>query len=291
MSQWLYHRQFELRFAVLLCALFAGVFQTTRAFADGEAGLVVQIGNDVQTYCVGFTGDSISGGDLLQKVGIPVTEWSGMVCAVGTAEGCFQPSSFETCACQSYPPESMYWSFFVQRYGKSWQYSSFGFRDPRANLKDGDMQAWRWGKGSPNSAPAPPAITFERVCGHAPQGGAQAAEPTATLPPTVVETIAPPTARATMPPTVSAPLASPSVGGAASAPTEQATAAPSLTAENTALITITDHGTATAVPQAPAAGSKPDGGSSSGLMAFAAVAVVLAGGIAGALVWRRRHGA
>ncbi len=288
MSSWLYSRQAEIRVLVVMCALFAGALQATRALADGEAGLVVQTGDQVETYCVGFTGDSISGSELLQKVGIPVTEWSGMVCAVGTAEGCFQPGSFETCACQSYPPESMYWSFFVQRYGKSWQYSSFGFRDPRANLKDGDMQAWRWGKGSPNSAPAPPAITFERVCGHAPQGGQQA--PTPTPPPAVVETIAPPTARAAISPTVSAPLASPSAGGAASATAEQVTAAPSLTAENTALITITDHGTATAVPQAPAAGSKPDGGSSSGLIAFAFVAVVLAGGIAGALLWRRRHG-
>ena len=142
------------------------------------------------------------------------------------------------------------------------------------------MQAWRWGKGGVNSAPPPPAITFEQVCGHAPRGGAQL-QPTAAatltqLPPSP----APPASTTTLP----APSA-PSTTGQPESPTAVA----SLTAENTPL--IRSHGTATAVPQPPAAGSSNDGGSPAALLPFAAVVAVLGSAIAAALIWRRRHGA
>jgi hypothetical protein len=218
--------------------------------------------------------------DLLKKVNMPITQFGGLVCAVGTREGCFSPSSFETCVCQSYPPASTYWAFFLQRHGQGWRYASAGFADPSADLKDGDMQAWRWGKGGANSAPAPPAMTFEQVCGHAPRGGAQI-QPTAAATLTqVAATAVPATSTLTLP--------SPTASAVAVLP-ESPTAIATLTGENTPL--IRSHGTATAVPQPPAAGSNNDGGSPAALLSFGAVVAVLGSAIAGALVWRRRHGA
>ena len=266
----------------LLFVLGALAVRAPLARADGgEAGLVIQHGDGtVDTYCVAFSGDSISGADLLKKVNIPITQFGGLVCAVGTREGCFQPSSFETCVCKSYPPGNTYWAFYLQRHGQSWRYSSFGFADPSADLKDGDMQAWRWGKGGVNSAPPPPAITFEQVCGHAPRGGAQLQPTTAATLTQIPATAAPATSTTTPP--------SPFATATAEQP-ESPTAVESLTAENTPL--IRSHGTATAVPQPPAAGSSNDGGSPAALLPFAAVVAVLGSAIAAALIWRRRHGA
>lgn len=269
-------------FLAILFALGTVVAGAPLARADGgEAGLVIQHGDgSIDTYCVAFGGESISGVDLLARVNIPVTQFGGLVCAVGTREGCFAPSSFETCVCQSYPPTSTYWAFFLERHGQGWRYASAGFTDPAADLKDGDMQAWRWGKGGVNSAPAPPAITFEEVCGHTPRGGVQ-------LQPTVAATLT--GSPATAAPTIA--TAAPPAPSASStaAPAESPAAVASLTAENTPL--IRSHGTATAVPQPPAAGSTADGGSPAALFSFAAVVAVLGAAIAAALLWRRRHGA
>jgi hypothetical protein len=266
----------------LLIVLGALAARAPLARADGgEAGLVIQHGDgSVDTYCVAFSGDSISGEDLLKKVNIPITQFGGLVCAVGTQEGCFQPSSFETCVCQSYPPTNTYWAFYLQRHGQGWRYSSFGFADPSADLKDGDMQAWRWGKGGASSAPPPPALTFEQVCGHAPRGGAQLQPTTAATLTRLAATVAPAVSTTTLP-SPSAQASAEEVGSP--------TAAASLTAENTTL--IRSHGTATAVPQPPAAGSSNDGGSPAALLAFVAVVAVLGSAIAAALIWRRSRGA
>ena len=272
-------------FVVVLLA-GAGAFALSARIAragssGGEAGLVIQHGDGlVDTYCVGFSGDSITGDQLLAKAGIPIVQFSGLVCAVGTKEGCFQPHDFASCVCQSNPPASTYWAFFTAKHDQPWVYSSVGFLAARA--RDGEMQAWRWGKGGANSAPPPPQLTFEQVC-------TDRAPKTTTVAPTTaaaVVTVLPiqpatpspvPTTAATAAPTSPSP-----------APAE-GTASPAAPA--TALITITGHGTATAIPQAPASGSERGGGSGKGaLLGFAATAAGLSLAIAGAIIWRRRHG-
>lgn len=273
--------------AVLLSG--AGAFAISARIAragssGGEAGLVVQHGDgSVDTYCVGFSGDSITGDQLLAKVGIPVVQFNGLVCAVGTQEGCFQPHDFASCVCQSDPPASTYWAFFTAKHDQPWVYSSVGFLAARA--RDGEMQAWRWGKGGANSAPPPPQLTFEQVC-------TDRAPKTMTVAPTAaaaVGTVAPiqRATPSTVPATATepAPLSrSPGVG-TTSPPTATAKAT------TTVLTTITGHGTATAIPQAPATGSAKGGGSGKGaLLGFAATAAGLSIAIAGALMWRRRHG-
>jgi hypothetical protein len=272
------------RLIVIACALLALTVHVGVAYADGgEAGLVIQHGDgSVDTYCVGFQGGSLSGSDILAKAGIPVVQFSGAVCAIGTREGCFQPSSFETCYCMSYPPTSTYWAFYTEPHGKQWQYSALGYQDPRSALRDGDMQAWRWGKGGPNSAPLPVALSFEQVCGHSPQGGAQlqtVTQPPSTPPPTPSQT------DATTAPT--APLPDTPAAARGSAPASSASA----DSTGSPTVEIRSHGTATVVPQPPVTGANSDGGSNAtSVIAFAAVAVALLATIGGALVWRRRHG-
>lgn len=282
----------RVRLAMLAGAFALGLLSPLApARADGgEAGLVIQNGDRVDTYCVPFSGDSITGAELLAKVNIPVVQWSGLVCAVGnegSSPGCFHPSSFDTCVCQSFPPESTYWAFFSQKYGGQWVYSASGFLSAKA--RDGDMQAWKWGKGSPNSAPPPVAITFEQVCGHAPRGGQAAA----TEPPGPTQASPPAAATAQISPTLSQPSGGETAAPAQPSPAVAASIAATSTpgaAQPAALVTIQSHGTATATPQPPGTGVAKDGGSdASGLIAFGAIAAVLLGAIGGALVWRR-HG-
>lgn len=276
--------------ALTVSGAFGAQSYVARADDGGEAGLVIQHGDgSVDTYCVAFSGNSISGADLLAKVNIPVTQFGGLVCAVGTQEGCFEPSSFATCACQSYPPTNLYWSFFVQRYGQGWQYASSGYADPRSALKDGDMQAWRWGKAAPASAPAPAAISFERVCGHAPRGGLAAAT---AIPPTAIpSTVAPPTATKAITAQPTAAATNSVVPSLTAAPTiETSTAAPVLTAANTPL--ITNHGTATATP-VPKSASLSSGSSGSNIgqiVAFVGIALLVVGVVAFAVLRKRRRG-
>ncbi|MGI8925561.1 MAG: hypothetical protein ACR2HN_02800 [Tepidiformaceae bacterium] len=247
------------------------------ASADGEAGLVIQHGDGTtDAFCIAFSGDSISGDELLRRANVPVVQFSGLVCAIGPREGCFQPSSFESCACQCKGNDCTYWAFFTQRYGASWRYSAIGYQGQES--KDGDLQGWKWGQGGPNSAPAPQPITFEQICGHAPRGGA--ALPTPTTAPTATLAAAAPTA----------PSASALTPSAAA--TESFTAAPPTPPlTGTPLITIR---TPASTPGVPALGGPPkdDGGArASGLLAFVAIAAALAAAVATAVVWRRRHGA
>jgi hypothetical protein len=239
------------------------------AQADGEAGLVIQHEDgSVESFCIAFTGDGITGEQLLARAGKPVEQVSGLVCAIGTnpEEGCFGAGSFDDCHCQckSGGTNCRYWAFFTQKYGRSWVYSAVGFRAAKAG--DGDLQAWKWGQGGLSSAPVPKAITFEQVCGHAPRGGAAV---TATAPATrspgggetatVTLTVLPPTA------TVS--------GG------DGFTPAPASTPTEVVPLVL------------PGAEDEDEGGVPLAVFVFAGIVVMLGAAIGAAAYWRQRHGA
>ena len=260
---------------LLIVALSVAIGVTGVARADGgEAGLVIEHGDgSPETYCVPFTGDGIRGDDLLGRAGVPVEQFSGLVCSLGTqpGEGCRAASSFESCTCKCQGSNCVYWAFFSQSYGQQWTYAAIGFAGQKA--KDGDLQGWKWGKGGANSAPAPAPITFEQVCGHAPRGGSA---PTLTPPPQQTAT-----------------------GSAANAPPATPTREPQATQPGPVGIeqlTVLPAGTAPVAPVIAPGQSAPvatggEGGSATAIVAFAVVALALVAAIAGALFWRSRRGA
>lgn len=288
-------RQLLGRVFALLLAVFAAL-STQAARADGEVGVVIQEGEVVTTYCVAFTGDSISGDEALRRAGRTFGQGGGgsgrTVCSIDGV-GCFNvnPSDFNSCFCQCTTSDCTYWAFFTRAYGRPWAYSGLAFNLIEA--KDGDVHGWKWGKGSPSSAPVPRDVTFDQICGGPPRGGASAPAPPAT--PTVAVTLtntpAPPAAGATI---TTAPTATTEPGETAPANSPAAltplpaTASPGFSAT----VPITP---APRTPQptalAPAAGGdEPDGGDSAQLLAFGAIAGLLVAAIAGGLVWRRTHG-
>ena len=270
-------------FAPVVVGLFA-LLVVGVARADGEAGLVIQNGDSVDTYCVPFAGDSINGADLLKKVSIPVARIGDLVCAVGNV-GCFGASDYDSCTCK-YASTGTYWAYFSQTYGQQWVYSGLSFALLKS--KDGDMQAWRWGPGGANSAPPPPALSFEAVCGHPPRKAvAEATQPPPSTPTNTVAATASPAG-----PTVAAtPTALPTLTETATAATVAATITQSARPPSTVSVTITSHGAATATAAPPVTSSSSKGGGSKrDLVLFAAVAVVMLAIIGGALVWRRTHG-
>lgn len=270
----------------LVAALFLALVPLA-ARADGEAGLVIQVGDEVRTYCVPFAGESISGEQLLAASGLPVEQFGGgsgrVVCAIGGV-GCFDPGSFDACFCQCRGSDCTYWAFFTRAYGKGWVYSSVGISLARA--RDGDVHGWKWGRGGPSSAPAPADVTFEQICGHPPRGG-QA--PTATPPPLATFTPAgPPPAGGSTP----APTATFTPASAAATATTAAPGSPS-PAPPTAVITLAPVLTPASTPSLLDGGgpSPRDGADEGGApWAFGAVAGGLVLAIAAAAAWRVRRG-
>lgn len=270
--------------AWLACAL--GV---RAARADGgEAGLVIQNGDVVTTYCVAFAGDGITGDQLLQKAGVSVgtggAQSGRTVCSVGQT-GCFNvnPNDFNSCFCQcTGGPTCTYWAYFTRPYGKNWAYSALAFNLVKA--KDGDLQGWKWGAGGPSSAPAPRDVTFEQICGHSPQGGIPptVALPAATTAPAATAGAASPPAAAvnsadSAPPTVAPPVVS-------------ASPDPSPTGTEVAILTVVPPGTV-ATPGVPSIGvPEEQSGNGRQLLAFAVVIAGLLFAIGFALTWRRRRG-
>lgn len=267
-----------------------------RATADGggEAGLVIDDGGVVETFCVPFSGDGISGEELLRRANISLVQLSGAVCALGPRDGCFAPKSYSDCFCQCPGGANCtYWAFFTKPYGREWSLSQIGFQQVVAH--DGDLQGWRWGKGSFTAAPPPPPLTFEQVCGHPPAARASTATLTATpaMSPPTAALSSPPPAVATALPTED--RASATTQGAVTmepvspSPDESVTRLP--TGDATApTVTIISHGTDTA--GSSLAQSHPNSGTGGGVgavAAFAAVAAGLIAAIVGALLLRRHR--
>jgi hypothetical protein len=240
---------------------------------------VIEQDGEVRTYCVLFAGDTISGDELLDAAGISYedlgTASGSVLCAIEEV-GCFDASRFNSCwcECESGGGDCVYWAFFTRRHGEGWVYSARAF--DRVDATDGDLHAWKWGEGGPNSAPRPPdVITFESVCGHPPRGGA---------PPLVTATSLPPGSSPSTPPTPA--------GGASSPATTETpfSAAPSTSATAGVSVTFVPQPDATPLPPAASAPSDDDGEGAAELVAFAAVAAALIAAIGVAIYWRRSHG-
>ena len=192
--------------ALLLLAIAAGLPGRASAGEPNEAGLVIQFGGGrIETRCVTFEEDEITGAELLTRSGLDlsVDASSGMgitVCQI-EGEGCSYPA--EPCFCQCMGGgDCAYWNYYFRDPGATgWSYSALGavLRKVRA----GSVEGWVWGSGN-----SPPGVemTYETIC------LPPTAAPTAT-----VEPPAPPTPTATAPPAETA------------SPTRAATALPTVT--------------------------------------------------------------
>ncbi len=130
------------------------------AQGPNQAGLVVDFGDgNVQTYCIPFAEDSISGIDLLLEAGLEVETGfnGGTICKVRDV-GC--PSSDCWCQCPGSP--CTYWIYWRLNEG-NWEYSQEGVTLTR--LGNGDVDGWVWGEGAINAGGVqPPDIAFEDIC-------------------------------------------------------------------------------------------------------------------------------
>ncbi|MGD8398542.1 MAG: hypothetical protein PVG11_06770 [Anaerolineae bacterium] len=220
----------------LLLALLLLLPGVAAAQAPNRAGLVVQYPDgSVETWCIAFEGDTISGEDLLARSGLDVLldPTSGMGVTVCRIEdhGCDYPAEHCFCQCMGGGP-CAYWNYFYRDPPEAgdtgtgaWTYSPLGamLRD----VQSGSVEAWVWGDGH-----TPPAddLTFDAICA-APEPQVTAsptatptATPTAMAQATAAPADTPPPADTATQPAPAAPLPEPTVTTAAPAAT--ATPAP-----------------------------------------------------------------
>ncbi len=219
-----------------------------------QAGLVLQFPDgSTQTFCIPFAGDSVSGIDLLVKSGLDlkVQAYGGLgaeVCEIGSA-GCDYPN--QACACQSYGPGGVYWSYFHLTNGR-WQTSVTGAGSYQVH--DGDVEGWAFSAGKP-----PAVYTFSQLC------PAASPQPNPTKTPISIPTVPPTRAilptRTTIPPTHkplptattrhATPTSKPAPPSAAppEAPTQQPTPAPTITPQPTISPTLMLAATSTSTSQ------------------------------------------
>ncbi len=178
----LYRLPRSIIFSVLLIAL-----GTVLAQADdpNKVGLVVVRGSgEVIQQCVEFSDDEISGYELLERSGLDFNAdvGSGLgaaVCRIDN-EGCTYPE--EDCFCQCQGTPCVFWIYWHLVDG-DWQFSQLGAASH--NLKDGDVDGWIWGEGSPQSGGVrPPPASFEEICGRSSKYATATLTPTSTPTPT-----------------------------------------------------------------------------------------------------------
>ncbi len=148
---------------LLLFALLLGLGSASPPAAaqegDHHAGLVVQFADGgTRQYCVAFAEESITGLDLLLKSGLDVKVESygsmgALVCKIG-ADGCDFPA--QPCACLSYGPGGVYWSYSHLKDG-AWKVATQGAAGYK--IRDGDVDGWAWSSGK-----APALATFAQIC-------------------------------------------------------------------------------------------------------------------------------
>ena len=194
---------------------------TAAQAAENRAGLVVQFPDDsTQTFCLTFSGDTISGLDLLSESGLPlkVEAFGGLgaqICQIGPT-GCDYPN--QACACQSYGTNGVYWSYHHLQDGK-WKASIVGAGSYRVH--PGDVEGWAWSEGGPPSA----VYTFDQLCPAVEPTVAPTLVPTDTPAPTNTTVAIRPTATAPPPPPSPTPIpeVSPTEGQPAATPSPTTT--------------------------------------------------------------------
>ncbi len=168
----------------------------TKTALTHRAGLAVFSGEGSPlTDCISYTGESLTGLQLLQRSGLAIETATNptqgtAVCKIGTvgdaSNNCFG----------SMPN---YWAYWVLG-PNGWEYSVKGA--DQSQVENGGVYAWSWGTGNP-----PPVVTFQNAC-----EGVALVLPTTTATPLPATETAPPSPLpmlATLAPTVIAPQPTP----------------------------------------------------------------------------------
>jgi len=160
---------------VLAALCFAPLIAEAQEPDANQAVLIVDYGGGkVDSRCVSFAKESISGVELLELSGIPIKIGSTMmgvqVCEIAGV-GC-DPAR-EQCFCKCVGTSCTYWNYFQWRDGV-WKYSPVGAS--QRTLRDGDADLWMWSDGK-----RLPDISPEGLCPAVNESPtAEAATPTAT---------------------------------------------------------------------------------------------------------------
>lgn len=268
----------------LLLLLTLILLLPTHVTAQGpnRAGLVIQYGDGrIESACVSFSEPEISGFQLLQRSGLPMSydaQSGTTVCSIRD-EGCAFPSQSCFCQCETVG-QCIYWSYHRLQPDGSWRYSQLGAT--ASKVRPGEVDGWRWGAGESQDAPPPIGVSFESIC----------ATPPTNTPLPATATPAPPTATP-LPPTATQEAASPTPGQTEIAVTVRASAsatpAPSATRRATALpsatLTMLPPASATPLPSSTPASAAAAAPPSPNYLLFGLIALLLIG----ALGWARRR--
>jgi hypothetical protein len=244
--------------------------------AAHHAGLVIVFPNArIESRCIAFSGDTITGAELLRESGLPIVfaNFGGAlgagVCRIDDV-GCRDPGN---CFCQCQGADCAFWSYFKLD-GTVWRYENLGPANHR--LHDGDTDAWVWGSGHAGPGDAPPPCPQSKP-------SPTPAPPPNTQPPARDGSSGAPGSDATRAPAV--------VGESTPVSTTASTQAPVATTTPAAQLRAAQTASAPNAQGLSKEGSTngPGSGVPGGLIAFGAVAGVLAAGI-GIVVVRRRIG-
>ncbi len=250
-----------------------------RAQTQNRAGVVVQFSTgSTLTRCVQFSEDSITGYDLIRRAQIPIAvefgSFGAAVCKIGN-EGCSFPSQSCFCQCETLGAGCTYWGY-SQLKDNAWTVSGLGAGNRQ--VRNGDVDGWRWGKGNGDSGEVPVSVTFDSVCSAEAVTQTQAQSTTASTATRTAQPIAPtatqvvPTATVVQPTEVV-------TSTATSRPTEAPSATPLPTAK-----------TVTAIPEPTAPVVEPvvqDAGAPN-LLPYAAFGAIALGLVVMLLLTRRR---
>jgi hypothetical protein len=144
-----------------LILILVGLVAVASAQETNRAGLVVVMEDGTAvTRCVEFAEDEINGLELLSRSGLVVetgtASFGASVCRIEET-GC--PGS--DCFCQCKGGDCVYWSYWHLQ-DDGWQYSQAG--GAVYQVKDGMVEGWSWGPGTPQDAPEPPLMTLDEIC-------------------------------------------------------------------------------------------------------------------------------
>ena len=176
---------------LLLVALLVLLPGAAHAQDENHAGLVIVFGDGrVERQCVAFAEETITGYELLQRSGLPLSVEAGAigptVCSIDN-EGCSFPAESCFCRCQSSP--CIYWSYWRLQGDGAWRYQALGAGNTK--VRGGDVEGWRWAAGTTQDAEEPPAVSYAEICGEpAPQAIAAASPLTAAAAESAVPSVA-----------------------------------------------------------------------------------------------------